>query len=148
MKKINDSKIYLIFTIIVLVLTVLLGAISYYSIFSVEPEIARLLSSDKNVAENYKRAYEQLRNPQIFARYENFDRDAQKIKDNLIPYFDSKISKGEAFTQEEGPYLNTLLERRKQGSVLGRNTMVFFFLLTLLGLGFWLYEKKNSVEKS
>jgi hypothetical protein len=41
-------------------------------------------------------------------------------------------------------YLNILLERRMLGSRLGRNTMIFFFMISLVGCGFWLLERRNA----
>lgn len=139
--KVNDTKLYLYFSIITFVITIVLGIISYHSIFIVEPEIKRLIESQDNINENYRKAYSMLRNPHIFARYENFDRDSRWIRTTIIPYMDNKIYYSRDFTPDEKDYLLTLLNRRQQGSILGRNTAIFFFLLTLLGIFFYFLER-------
>jgi hypothetical protein len=144
--KVNDSRLYLYFTIITLVITLILGAISYYSILIVEPKVEKLLSANDSISESYRQAYGLLRDPQIFARYENFDQDSKWIKDNIIPYMDNKAYYSIDFTPDEKLQLDTLLNRRKQGSVLGRNSMIFFFLLSLMGLGFLIFEKIKTKE--
>jgi hypothetical protein len=139
--KINDTRLYLYFTIITFVTALALGAVSYYSILKVEPEAERLVNASENFSENYRKAYAILRDPQIFARYENFDRESRWIRTTVIPYMDNKIYNDREFTPDEKTYLDALLARRKQGSELGRNTAVFFLLLSLLGLGFLIFEK-------
>ncbi len=141
--KINDTKLYLYFSIITLVIGILLGAVSYYSILVVEPRAQALISDEANVGANYRAAYGLLRNPQIFARYENFDQDERWIKNVVIPYMDEKIVQERSFTQDEKVYLEALLKRRQEGSVLGRNTMAFFLLLSAMGWGFLLYEMRK-----
>jgi hypothetical protein len=141
--KINDTRLYLYSSIITLVIAVILGAISYYSILSVEPEARRLLEAGDNVSENYRKAYGILRDPQLFARYENFDRDSRWIRTTVLPYMDNKVFNNRDFTPDEKLYLETLLNRRIQGSILGRNTMVFFLLVSLAGLCFFFYERRK-----
>ncbi len=141
--KINDTKLYLYFSIITLVIGILLGAVSYYSILVVEPRAQALISDEANVSANYRAAYGLLRNPQIFARYENFDQDERWIKNVVIPYMDEKVVQERSFTQDEKVYLEALLKRRQEGSVLGRNTMVFFVLLSVMGWGFLFYEMRK-----
>jgi hypothetical protein len=136
---IYDGRLYFYFTLVTLVIALALGATSYYSILFVEPEIARHLDAAENIEENYARAYKRLADPQIFARYENFD-DGGRIK-NIMIDFDKKIGSGGKFIRDDRVYLEVLLERRKMGSLLGRNTMAFFFLLALLGAGFFVFEK-------
>ncbi|HPA70954.1 MAG: hypothetical protein KBA61_17105 [Spirochaetes bacterium] len=141
--KINDTKLYLYSTIVTFVVALILGAVSYYSILKVEPESERLINAQDNFSDSYRKAYAMLRDPQIFARYENFDRESRWIKTTVIPYMDNKIYNSREFTPDEKVYLEALLNRRKQGSVLGRNTMVFFLLISVLGLGFYLYERRK-----
>jgi hypothetical protein len=142
MKKFDDRKLYFYFALITLIIAIILALISYYSILFVEPEIEGLLSARENVSESYREAYAKLRDPQIFARYEHFDRAAFPIK-NIMDDFNRRIEGGEAFTPDDKIYLEVLLERRIRGSELGRNTTVFLLLLSLLGWIFYLYEVKK-----
>lgn len=142
MKKFDDRKLYFYFALITLIIAIILALISYYSILFVEPEIEGLLSARENVSESYREAYAKLRDPQIFARYEHFDRAAFPIK-NIMDDFNRRIKGGEAFTPDDKIYLEVLLERRIRGSELGRNTTVFLLLLSLLGWIFYLYEVKK-----
>ncbi|HON79639.1 MAG TPA: hypothetical protein PK544_14185 [Spirochaetota bacterium] len=141
--KINDTKLYLFFSIITLVFAVIIGSITYYSKLIVEPRAERLIAAEGNVSENYRIAYSILRKPQMFADYENFDRESVWIKNVIIPYMDDKAYHSRSYTPDEKVYLEALIKRRKQGSDLGRNTMVFFLILTILGMGFYLYELKK-----
>ncbi len=141
--KINDTKLYLFFTVITLVVALAVGAPSYYSILKVEPEARRLMNAQTDFNMNFRKAYALLRDPQIFARYENFDRDARWIKTTVIPYMDNKIYNSRDFMPDERVYLDTLLKRRVQGSELGRNTAIFFLLLSLTGLAFLIYERRK-----
>lgn len=145
--KVNDTKLYLFFSIITLAITIILASISYYSILFVEPEVQRLANAQDNINENYKKAYAILRDPQIFARYENFDRESRWIRTTIIPYMDNKMYYSRDFTPDEKEYLLTLLARRQQGSELGRNTAVFFLLLTLLGFGFYFFERHKVKQE-
>lgn len=142
MKKFDDRKLYFYFALITLVIAIILALISYYSILLVEPEIEGLLSVRENVSESYHKAYAKLRDPQLFARYEHYDRAAFPIK-NILEDFDRRIKSGEAFTPDDRIYLDVLLERRVRGSELSRNTTVFFLLLSLLGWIFYLYEVRK-----
>ncbi|HNX59728.1 MAG TPA: hypothetical protein PKK43_11565, partial [Spirochaetota bacterium] len=94
----------------------------------------------------FTEAYTKLRSPQIFARYENFDFISDRIKQNFLPRFDQMVKENAPITKEYRQYLEILLDRRAAGSKLGRNTMIFFFILSLAGLVFWMWEKK-SVKK-
>ncbi|HPB83487.1 MAG TPA: hypothetical protein PK200_15715 [Spirochaetota bacterium] len=141
--KINDTKLYLFFSITTLVIAVIIGSITYYSKLVVEPRVEKLIAAEGNVSENYRIAYSILRNPQMFADYENFDRESIWIKNVIIPYMDDKAFHSRSYTPDEKVYLEALMKRRKQGSDLGRNTVVFFTILTLLGFGFYLYERKK-----
>lgn len=143
MKKIDDSKLYLYFSIIVFVLGILLGLVFLYSAYIVEPEIKNLLSSEENINENLKRAYNKLKNPQIFARYQNFDNTAMPIK-NIMQVYDKKISANEPFDKNDKMYLQLLMDRRELGADLTRNTAIFFFILTVLGMLFYFYELKQK----
>ena len=98
--KINDIRLYLYFSIITLVIGIVLGAVSYYSILVVEPRAQNLINSQGNVNQNFRIAYGILRNPQLFARFGDL-------------------------------------------SDVGRNSMVFFLLLSLLGAGFLIVEKRK-----
>jgi hypothetical protein len=159
MMKFNDAKIYFWFVIVTLAVAVVLGSVSFYSILYAEPKISGLLDAGKKVAAqandaekaeafkkadaNYKEAYLMLRNPQIFGRYENFDGDSDGIR-RVLGYFDKVIYEKGVITPKEGVYLQMLLERRALGSRLGRNTMVFFLFLSLIGTAFFLYEKRSA----
>ncbi len=145
MIKINDKKLYFYFSIITFILGIILGIIFTYSAFIVEPEIRELLSLEDNINENYKKAYLILRDPQIFARYENFDRKASSIK-SILKAYDERINNNENFVANDKIYLERLLDRRERGSLLTRNTMIFFFLLTLLGLIFYFFERYQNIK--
>jgi hypothetical protein len=143
MKKINDGKLYFYFIIITFATGILLGFVFAYSAFLVEPEIKYLLSNEDNINENYQKAFIKLKNPQIFARYENFDQTGMRIK-TIIQVYDEKIEKNIIFDKNDKRYLELLLERREMGALLTRNTMIFFFLLSVVGLIFYIYEKKQN----
>jgi len=143
MKKIDDSKLYYYFSIVTLALALIVGALSFYSIIFVEPEIKELLSAKNDISNNYKKAYIKLRDPQIFGLYENFDAEGSSVKNSLI-YFDNKIFAGKDIVETEKKYLELLLDRRMKGARLGRNTMFFLLLLTFFGGGMYLYERKQS----
>lgn len=143
MKKINDSKLYFYFIIITFAIGILLGLVFSYSAFLVEPEIRNFLSSEDNINENYRKAFIELKNPQIFARYENFDQTGMRIK-IIIQVYNEKIEKNILFDKNDKRYLELLLERREMGALLTRNTMIFFFLLSVLGLIFYVYEAKQN----
>lgn len=147
MKIINDSKLYLYFSLISLLIGILLLLIYSYSAFIVEPEIKKLISSEENINENYKKAFIKLKDPQIFARYENFDRISMPIK-TIIKVYDSKIEANEEFKRNDVVYLQILLDRRLLGSQLTKNTTIFFFLLALLGVAFYLFERKTNKRNS
>jgi len=73
MKKIDDSRLYLWFTAVTLGIALVCGALAVYSMVRVEPKIEALLAAEDDAASAYREAYLMLRDPQIFARYENFD---------------------------------------------------------------------------
>ena len=162
MNFVNDSKLYKWFVIVTFAVGVILGAVSFYSILYVEPKIAKLLdagsavpaapenadeaakkAAEQKVSEYFTDAYKLLRNPQIFARYEYFDSIGMPVKRTLSS-FDTKVYNKEPFLREHRVYLNILLERRELGSRLGRNTMLFFFAASLIGCGFWLFERRRA----
>jgi hypothetical protein len=161
MKMFNDSKIYIWFAAVTFAIALIVGAISFYSILKVEPQIVRLLDEGSNVAFNKSmsetemnearakmnkpltEAYILLRDPQIFARYENFDFFSERIRVKFLPAFDKKIKEKEILTKDYRPYLDILLERRMAGSRLGRMTMAFFFILSLVGLSFYFWERRT-----
>ncbi|TFH43862.1 MAG: hypothetical protein E4G96_00045 [Chrysiogenales bacterium] len=143
MKKINDSRIYLIAAIAALFVALVLAPVSFYSILIVEPEIDRLLNATEDTDANYKRAYLKLRSPQIFAGYENFDIDGISVK-NSLAFFDKRVYYGAEIDAPRKAYLELLLDRRKKGSALGRNTMVFFVILSLIFWGVFFQEQKAS----
>ena len=144
MKQINDSKIYLYASIVTLSLSLIMAIIFSYSAFYVEPEIRGLLAVKEGVDinENIKKAYIKLKSPHIFALYEYFDRQARPVR-SIMQAYDRRIADNEEFSENDILYLEILLGRRMQGSKLTRNTMVFFFAISLFGLLFYLYEKKQ-----
>ncbi len=143
MKKFDDSRLYLYFAAVTLAVAIIIGAISHYSILVVEPSVERLLSAKEGIDKNYKEAYLILRNPQLFAGYSNFDTDRVK---NSLTYFDSKIYSGEKIEPASKMYLEVLLDRRKEGSILGKKTMAFFLLLSFIAWILYFYERKTSQE--
>ncbi len=146
MKKINDGKLYLYFSTITAVIGIILTIIFAYSTYFVEPEIEGLLEKQDNISDNFRAAYLKLKDPQIFARYENYDSISRPIE-SIITVFDKKIESGEAFEANDKIYLHVLLERRKMGAQLTRNTFIFFYAISLLGWIFYISElmqnKKN-----
>ena len=146
MKKFNDSRIYLVSSIVALAVGLVLGVVSFYSILVVEPKIAQLLSSGADIDKNYSKAYLILRDPQVFAGYSNFDAEGISVK-NSLKFFDRKIYYGETIDLTDRAYLEILLERRKKGAILGRNTMAFFVLISLISIGLFFHERKTAQSK-
>jgi hypothetical protein len=147
MKKINDSNIYLVVAIAALAAGLVFGAVSYYSILFVEPKVERLLRSAESIDANYKKAYIMLRDPQVFAGYSNFDAEGVSIK-NSLAFFDKRIYAGEEIDESRVAYLDLLLDRRKKGSLLGRNTMAFFLLLSVVFCGLFIQERMSARKQS
>ncbi|MDY6933838.1 MAG: hypothetical protein SVZ03_06400 [Spirochaetota bacterium] len=147
MKKTDDTKLYRYFSIITLIIAIILALISYYSILIVEPKVKELLSMSDNINDNYKEAYIELKNPQLFAGYNNYDAIARPIE-SIKKNFNNKIDNNEEFEINDKIYLSILLERRMLGSRLGRNTMIFFLMLSALGFVFCLYEIKQKKTRS
>lgn len=141
MKKIDDTKIYLIAAAATLVVGIVLGAIAFYSILSVEPKVEKLLAAKDNIDSNFKQAYLILRNPQVFAGYSNYDADGVSVKNSLI-FFDKRIYNGEELDSSRKAYLELLLDRRKKGSILTRNTMIFFIVLSLVFWAVFIQERR------
>jgi hypothetical protein len=145
MKNINDSRIYLFAAVITLFIALILGAVSYYSIIFVEPKVENLLSAAQDIDAHYKKAYLILRDPQVFAGYSNFD--SERVR-NSLTFFDSKIYTGEPISRDRKVYLEVLLDRRKEGSILGRNTMVYFLLLSLVFWILFIHERREAAQGS
>lgn len=143
MKKIDDSKIYLIAAVTTLVVAVILGSIAFYSILSVEPRIETFLNASDNISVNYKKAYLMLRDPQVFAGYGYFDAEGVSVK-NSLAFFDKRVYNGEEIDATRKAYLELLLDRRKKGSVLTRNTMAFFLILSIVFWAVFIQERRSS----
>jgi hypothetical protein len=143
MKKIDDSKIYLSGAIATLVVALALAAVSFYSILLVEPRVEKLLSATTDIDKNYKQAYLVLRDPQIFGGYGNFDADGLTIK-NSLAFFDKRIYFGEEIDTTRRAYLELLLDRREKGSILGRNTMAFFLVLSVIFCALFIQERRSA----
>src|SRR4030042_2720754 len=143
MKKIDDRKVYLITAITALAVGLLLAAVSFYSILIVEPKVEGLLSATDNIDKNFKRAYLILRDPQVFAGYGYFDAEGISVKNSLV-FFDKRIYFGEEIESTRKAYLELLLDRRKKGSVLGRNTMAFFLILSMVFWALFIQERKAA----
>jgi hypothetical protein len=62
----------------------------------------------------------------------------------VLKEFDDRVVNGGEFGLRDALYLEILLERRQLGSRLTRNTAVFFALLSLLGWGFFFYERRKA----
>jgi hypothetical protein len=145
MKKIDDSRVYLITAITTLAVGLVLAAVSFYSILIVEPKVERLLSATDNIDKNYKQAYLILRDPQVFAGYGYFDAEGISVK-NSLAFFDKRIYFGEEIDSTRKAYLELLLDRRKKGSVLGRNTTAFFLILSLVFWALFIQERKAATQ--
>jgi hypothetical protein len=145
MKTVNDSKLYLYSGIVTAVLSVILMLPSAYSMFIVEPEISTLLSMKDSAAESYRKAYLMLRDPQIFAKYEHFDRAGGSVKE-IIRYYDSRLMTGEELNPSDARYLSILLERRQKGSDLGVKSSLFVLLLSLMSWAAFFVEKKRGAS--
>lgn len=69
MKSINDTKIYLALIISSIIIALLIGGVSLYSRFVIEPKAKALVSSVATMKEGYIL----LREPQIFGGYKYWD---------------------------------------------------------------------------
>jgi len=139
--KINDKNILVSFIITALSIAAILAAISSYSMFRIEPKISRLLSSPDTL----KDAYIELREPQLFAGYKNWDREGNGVL-NTIRFFDNRVFYGAGIRPEEKPYLELLLERRHSGAVLGMKTAAFFLIVAVMGAAALAVEARGSKE--
>ncbi len=142
MNKRNNSRLYLTIIIVTLSAAFILGCISFYSILYVERKVKSLIGSKNNVSVNLKEAYLILRDPQLFAGYENFDSAGMAVKNSLM-YFDKLAMQEEEIDASSISYLDVLLERRMLGSRLGRNTMLYFLLVASVFFAAYLYERRK-----
>ncbi|MCL1910859.1 MAG: hypothetical protein FWG13_01480 [Leptospirales bacterium] len=143
--KIYDGKLYFFFGIASLALAVILGGISSYSKFIVEPEIRGCLNAADETGENYKKAYILLRKPQIFAGYEHFDAHSIPIN-KILETFDQMVYAGLPINQDYGQYLEVLLKRREDGAALGLKTTLFVLIVSMLSWVMFFMEK-NDLKK-
>lgn len=128
---------------VALAVGIILAVVSFYSILVVEPKVERLLADRTNIDLNHKRAYLILRDPQIFAGYSYFDAEGISIR-NSLAFFDKRIYSGEEIDSTRTAYLDLLLDRRKKGSVLGRNTMAFFLIISLVFFALTINERRAA----
>jgi len=140
--KFDDRKIYVYFSIAVLVAGILFGLPGIYSKMVTEPAIEKLLTQDAD-SQKLKQAYIILRNPHIFAGYDRFDEAGAGIE-YILKEFDNRVAEQKEFTANDILYLELLLQRRQQGSDLSIKTMIYFVLLSVLGVIGLLIEKKTS----
>lgn len=146
MKKINDSRMFFWGAVVTLVCAFFFGIIAFYSILIVEPDVRSLMEKKENVDYNLKKAYLELRDPQLFAGYQHFDQRGDAVKKTIMT-FDEKIYTGSDITPEASDariYLGLLLDRRMQGSRLGRTTMFYFLLISAISWVVFFYEKKKA----
>ena len=142
--KFNDTKIYLYFSIAMLVAGILFGLPGIYSRFVTEPSIESFLRENA-AGDELKQAYLMLRNPHIFAGYDRFDEGGAGIE-YILKEFDNRIDQKQDLTANDRVYLEVLLQRRVQGSDLSIKTMMFFILLSMLG-GIGYVIEKNYDNK-
>jgi len=140
MKNINDTKIYIAMIIVPLFLAVILGGISSYSRYVIEPEVKKLISSETTMKEGYLL----LREPQIFGGYKYWDSDGMSVK-NSIRYFDNKLFNGGEIKSDEKIYLELILKRRVSGSELGIKTAFFLLIVSLTAFAAYILEKRKSI---
>ncbi|GAB4113128.1 MAG: hypothetical protein Kow00102_20860 [Spirochaetota bacterium] len=137
--KFDDSKIYFYFSIAVLVAGFLFGLPGIYSKMVTEPAIEKLLAQNTD-SQKLKQAYIMLRNPHIFAGYDRYDEAGAGIE-YILKEFDNRVAQQKEFTSNDAMYLELLLLRRQQGSDLSIKTMIYFILLSLLGVTALAIEK-------
>ncbi|HOJ29936.1 MAG TPA: hypothetical protein PL059_12765 [Spirochaetota bacterium] len=137
--KFDDSKIYFYFSIAVLVAGILFGLPGIYSKMVTEPAIEKLLAQNTD-SQKLKQAYIMLRNPHIFAGYDRYDEAGAGIE-YILKEFDNRVAQQKEFTSNDAMYLELLLVRRQQGSDLSIKTMIYFILLSLLGVTALAIEK-------
>jgi hypothetical protein len=144
MKKIDDSKIYLIIFIIPLIIAAIIAAISLYSIMLVEPKAKVLIDSEDSVS--MKEGYIMLRKGGLFGKYNYWDRDGDIVR-NSIRYYDNQIYNKLELTKDDKRYITKILNRRESGSKLGVKTSIFLLIVSLTGLGAYIFEKRGSSFK-
>ncbi|MGQ9843995.1 MAG: hypothetical protein ACUVRK_10575 [Spirochaetota bacterium] len=138
----DDSKIYVYFSIAVLVAGILFGLPGIYSKIITEPAIENLLTQDAN-SQMLKQSYIMLRNPHIFAGYDRYDEAGAGIE-YILKEFDNRVAGQKEFTANDILYLTRLLQRRQQGSDLSIKTMIYFLLLSVLGVIGLIIERKTT----
>ncbi|MEW6526370.1 MAG: hypothetical protein AB1444_06870 [Spirochaetota bacterium] len=136
--KFDDSKIYFYFSIAVFVAGIIFGLPGIYSKVVTEPAIEKLLTQDDS--HKLQQVYIILRNPHIFAGYDRYDEAGAGIE-YILKEFDNRVAQQKEFTSSDAMYLELLLLRRQQGSDLSIKTMIFFILLSLLGVTALAIEK-------
>ena len=146
-RKFYDGKLYLVFGIVTLALVFIISAISSYSHFVVEPEVRTLLDAGENIDENFRKAYIILREPQLFAGYEQFDGDSRRIE-KFIESFDKLVYSGLGIMPDHKAHLEILLERRVSGTVLGYKTAVFVLIISLMSWLMYFLEKRQQKKES
>ena len=146
-RKFYDGKLYLVFGIVTLALVFIISAISSYSHFVVEPEVRTLLATSENIDENYRKAYIILREPQLFAGYEQFDGDSRRIE-KFIESFDELVYSGLGLMPDHKVHLEILLERRVSGTILGYKTAVFVLIISLMSWLMFFLEKRQQRKES
>ncbi|HQL44114.1 MAG TPA: hypothetical protein PL073_09510 [Spirochaetota bacterium] len=137
----NDTKMYTYFAIAMFIVALLFGLPGLYSTFITEPAIESLIYQDNPSSQQLKQAYIMLRKPHIFAGYNRYDEVGAGIE-YILKDFDLRVAEKKDFDAQDRMYLELLLERRKQGSDLSIKTMVFFVLLSLLGVIALVIEKR------
>ena len=142
MKQINDSKLYLLLSAVAFTLFILLITIFLYSKILIEMPAEKLINSELDINRNYREAYFLLRDPQIFALYENFDIEGRRVLISLRILDNKMITKG-LLNKDDKRYLVSLLERRSKGSHLSLYTSVFFSMLFIIFLILYKTEKSG-----
>jgi len=140
--KINDKNIYIAFIATPLAIAVILCGISSYSLFVKEPAIQKLLSSPETLQD----AYIELREPQLFAGYKNWDREGTGVL-NTMRFFDKRVYSGAGIKPEERPYIELLFKRRHSGAMLGMKTAAFFLILSLCGCAAFAIDRKRETKE-
>lgn len=162
MKNFYDGKVYLIFSMVCLAVSVFLFSVSFYSVTKIEPKAANFIalgekasagntdaidaSVQNEMNQNYTEAYNILKSGQMFALYQNFDSNSMTVK-KVLAYLDNIVDTKGNFPPDTSIYLGKLLERRHSGAMLGRNTGIFFAALSILSLLFFFNEKRKISSK-
>ncbi|HOF32493.1 MAG TPA: hypothetical protein PK624_00805 [Spirochaetota bacterium] len=162
MKNFYDGKVYLVFSMVCLAVSVFLFSVSFYSVTKIEPKAANFIalgekasagktdaidaSTQNEMNQNYTEAFNILKSGQMFALYQNFDSNAMTAK-KVLSYMENIVKTKGNFPPDTSIYLGTLLERRHSGAMLGRNTGIFFASLSIVSLFFFLNEKRRKASK-